>query len=324
MRRCIFRSRTRSRSKASRGRGSRPAARRLGVGTVHPPLDQAQDRRAGEHGTHDRPAQRDSGDALRGSESGDGRRLDLVIQPAEVIGSRLLGRTPVAEPRVLDRHGGVGGDAPRDPGRGADDRMVADDRLAAEDRGVGVDDHLVLDGRVPLLVAEDVAVLVAGEAQGAERHALVDLHPVADVGRLADDDARAVVDEEPPADRGAGVDVDARLAVGVLGHHPRDQRHAQLEQLVRDPEDGDRREAGVAEEDLVEVLRGGVAVEGRLDVLGQDLPQLGDRVEQPDRDDLRLGLEIGLELRALQSCRKARAICWVSRSCRLSTRSPTW
>ena len=174
-----------------------------------------------------------------------------------------------------------------------------------------------------LTFAEDVPVLVAREAERAERDALVDLDAIADLGRLADDDAGAVVDEEAAADRGAGVDVDAGLAVRELGHHARDERHAELVELVRDPEDGDGREARVAEDDLVEVLGGRVAVERGLYVLGEGLAERGDRFEQADRDELGLGLEVGLQLLVLQSCRRARAICWVSRSCRLSIRSPT-
>ena len=67
--------------------------------------------------------------------------------------------------------------------------------------------------------------------------------------------------------RGAGMDVDAGLGVGVLGHHPRDQRHAEQQQLVGEAIDRDRLEAGVAEDDLVMALRGRVALEGGLDVL---------------------------------------------------------
>src|SRR5262245_55071721 len=102
---------------------------------------------------------------------------DLVVQPGE----GRLGGPAVAERGALNGDGGVGLDAAGDPGRRADDGVVADDRLAAEDRGVGVDDDLVLDRRVPLDVAEDLAGgLVAGEAQGAEGDALEQLHAVAD------------------------------------------------------------------------------------------------------------------------------------------------
>ena len=111
---------------------------------------------------------------------------------------------------------------------------MADRRVAAEDRRVGVDDHVVLQRRMSLHAANDVAGRIAREAQRAERHALVQLHIPADVARLADDDAGAVVDEEPRPDRRPGVDVDARLGVGELRHHPRDERHPEPVQLVGD------------------------------------------------------------------------------------------
>ena len=89
---------------------------------------------------------------------------DLIIDPPSVISIReaVVGFT-VAVPGVLDGHGRIGGDAAGDPGRGADDRVVADDGLAAEDGRVGVDDDVILDGRMPLGVADDLAGLVAGK-----------------------------------------------------------------------------------------------------------------------------------------------------------------
>ena len=150
--------------------------------------------------------------------------------------------------------------------------MVADDGLAAEDRGIGVDHDLILDRRVSLGVADDLAGLIPREAQRAERDTLVELDPVPDPRRLADDDARPMVDEEPAADRCPGVDIDPGLPLGVFRHHPRDQRHAQAVQLVGHPIDGDRGHAGVAEDDLDQALGGGVAVVRGLDVLGEDVP----------------------------------------------------
>ena len=55
------------------------------------------------------------------------------------------------------------------------------DRVAAEDRGVGVDHHAVFDRRMAFRAADEVAFGVGGEAQRAERHALVELHPLADL-----------------------------------------------------------------------------------------------------------------------------------------------
>ena len=59
------------------------------------------------------------------------------------------------------------------------------------------------------------------------------------------------------------------LRVGVLGHHARDQRHAQQQQLVGEAIDRDRLQAGIAEDDLVIALGGRVALEGGLHVLLQ-------------------------------------------------------
>ena len=57
-----------------------------------------------------------------------------------------------------------GCDALRQPDVGADDGVMADDRVAAQDGGVGVDDHLVLQRRVAFHAADDVAGRVAREA----------------------------------------------------------------------------------------------------------------------------------------------------------------
>ena len=53
----------------------------------------------------------------------------------------------------------------RQPDVGADDRVMADHRVAAEDGGVGVDDDVVFERRVPLHAADDVAGGVAREAE---------------------------------------------------------------------------------------------------------------------------------------------------------------
>src|SRR4051795_6520961 len=83
---------------------------------------------------------------------------DLVIESVgiAVIGPD-VGALAVAESRALDRDDGVGCDAPRQPGGGADDGMVADDRVATEDRRVGVEHDFVLDGGMSLVSANDLA-----------------------------------------------------------------------------------------------------------------------------------------------------------------------
>ena len=67
--------------------------------------------------------------------------------------------------------------------------------------------------------------LGAGAAQG---HALVEVAVVADLRRLADDDAHAVVDEEALADLGAGVDLDAGEEAADVRDEPGGQTQRRL------------------------------------------------------------------------------------------------
>ena len=162
---------------------------------------------------------------------------------------------------------------------GADDAVPADDGAAAQDRRAGVDGHVVLDGGVPLFAPE---ALPAPGAQRAQGHALIDLHMVADDGGFAHHDAGAVVNEEVFSNGGAGVDVNAGDAVGVLGHDPGQQRHPQGVEHMGQPVDGDGKQAGIAENDLVHAEGGGVAVEKRLHIgLGHG-PDGGDLLEEGD------------------------------------------
>ena len=91
-------------------------------------------------------------------EAGAFSQLDLVVQPVGIAIIQAHIRTLlVPQPRVLDRDDGVRRHASCQPGGGADHRVVADSRLAAQERRIGVDDDFVLDGRVPLVTAEDLA-----------------------------------------------------------------------------------------------------------------------------------------------------------------------
>ena len=176
----------------------------LGV-LAHQQLDAADDRRAGE--------MEDTDGAGRHRASGHGKRR------APAAPGALRARGPLLE--RLDRLGlGIGETVDRpgvreahgdDPPRHADDRRVGrhvgdDDRAGPDPRaladvdgadqlGVRADDDAIVEGRVALLVEP------AGAAEG---DALVEHDVVADLGRLADDDAHAVIDEQPFADPAAG------------------------------------------------------------------------------------------------------------------------
>ena len=136
---------------------------------------------------------------------------------------------------------------------------------------------------MPLAPPQLVAVAHRSRADG---HALVQAHPIADLGRLAHHHARPVIDEEPPADGRSGMDVDPGPVMGVLGHDPRQQRHPEGVQLVSDPEDGERPNRGVGHDDLVEAARRRIAGIGGLDVLGEHATHRGHALEHLPRHGL--------------------------------------
>ena len=85
-----------------------------------------------------------------------------------------------------------------------------------------------------------------------------------------------------------------------LAQHARQDRHLQLEELVGEPEDGQRPDRGIAQDDLVEMPGGGVPVERRLHVQRQQLADPGDRLQEGGGGRLRL-LDAGsLEIRVDQ------------------------
>ena len=169
---------------------------------------------------------------------------------------------------------------PGEPHAAADDAIAPDAGLPAQDGGAGIDDHPVPDVRVPLDSLHRVPVGPQLKALGAQGHVLVQLHVLPDGGGLADDHARAVVDKEGVSDGGPRVDVDARGPVGVLRHHPREQRDLFKVQHVRQPVRGDSGEGGVAEDDLIDAGGGRVPLVGGGQVrheLAMDLRQGGEQ-----------------------------------------------
>jgi hypothetical protein len=93
------------------------------------------------------------------------------------------------------------------------------DRHRAEQLGAGADRDVVLNGGM---------ALAAREAGAAERDALVERHPVTDLGRLADHDPGAVVDEEVLADLRRGMDLDPGDRPARERDRPRRERHARV------------------------------------------------------------------------------------------------
>ena len=98
--------------------------------------------------------------------------------------------------RLLELHPRLGRNRVGDPAGAADDRSPADHRVPAQNRRPGINHDLILNGRMAFGVAHEPALGILGKTEGAQRHPLVKLDPVADQRCLADDDPRGVIDEE--------------------------------------------------------------------------------------------------------------------------------
>ena len=113
----------------------------------------------------------------------------------------------------------------------------------------------------------------------------------------------------------ARMDVDAGGRVREFGHDAREQRHAELPQHVREPVVRDRQHAGIAQQDLVDAARGGIATKRRQNVgieHGAQSRQFG-REAAHQRDRVRLvalsaaglpGIVAQLEKHLMQQCRQ--------------------
>ena len=195
---------------------------------------------------------------------------DPLREALDRVGDRVRQVDPVGvgalDPAALDPdrvagiadHGGVGRHVLDHDRVGADLGAVAD-RDRAQQLGAGADRDVVLDRRV---------ALAAREPGAAEGDALVERHPVADLGRLADHDAGPVVDEQVGADPGRRMDLDPGHRPARVGERHRHQRHPGLVQGVGDAVGEDRLHAGPVHEDLggADAARRGVAIARRGDV----------------------------------------------------------
>ena len=92
-----------------------------------------------------------------------------------------------------------------------------------------------------------LAVVLAGAPQGDP---VVEQAVVADLGRLADDDAHAVVDDQPPADLRAGVDLNSRPAAAPLAHQPGQEEEPVPVEKVGKPVVDERVHARVEQKNL--------------------------------------------------------------------------
>lgn len=168
---------------------------------------------------------------------------------------------------------GAGRDGVGDKHIGTNHAVPADGGAAAQDRRACVDRHVVLNGGVALFPPQ---ALAASGGQSAQGHALIDLDMVADDRRLPHHNAGPVVDEEILADDGAGVDVDTGDAVGVFRHDPGQQGNAEGIQNMGQAVNGNGKQPGIAEDDLVGAECGGISVVKGFHICLGDGPDAGD------------------------------------------------
>ncbi len=165
----------------------------------------------------------------------------------------------------------------RHPQVTADDRSPANGD-ASENGGIAINDDIVLQYRVARYALDGVAMFVEWEAPCTERHALIQLHVVADDARGPDDDARSVVDGEVVAYLRLRVYVDARLAVRHFRDDARNEWHTLKVEFVGDAVVRYGFNDRVATDYLAPTRSRGVAVIGSLHIRCQRAAQFGHHI----------------------------------------------
>ena len=95
---------------------------------------------------------------------------------------------------------------------------------------------------------------------------LVDGAAVADLDRLAEDDAHPVIYEHALADRRSRMDLDAGEKADEIGEKARKERHARTMERVNQAMRLEGLKSGIEQNDLEPVARGGVAFERRAQI----------------------------------------------------------
>ena len=180
---------------------------------------------------------------------------------------------------------------------GANDAVPTDDGAAAQDGSACIDGHMVFNGGMALFALQ---ALASPGGEGTQRDTLVDLYMIADGGGLADDDTGAMVDEEVFADGGTGVDVDAGNGVRMLGHDPGQHGNTHGVKDMGQPVNGNGKQAGIAEDDLIYTEGGRVALKEGLHIGLGNSPDSGNLPEELNAQLLGLFLCSGFLHGALQ------------------------
>ncbi len=123
-------------------------------------------------------------------------------------------------------------------------------------------------------LALKLAVLVPFEGQSPQGDPLIEPYPPTQDGGLTDDHPGAMINKECLADLRPGMNINPGYAVGVLGHDPGQNGHLKPVERVSYPINGNRPQAGVAENYFVKTGGGRVALVSGVDIAGQQGSQL--------------------------------------------------
>ena len=96
-----------------------------------------------------------------------------------------------------------------------------------------------------------------------------------------------MVNEKITADLCAGVNIDAGVRMRIFRHDSRNQRHLQLPELMCDPVNGNRHQAGIAQDDLIIAVSRRVTVVESLNIRRKNLTQIRYFFEELIHDFLR-------------------------------------
>jgi hypothetical protein len=105
-----------------------------------------------------------------------------------------------------------------DNGSGPDLTVFADiDRT--EQGGIGADQDMIANGRVPFILVM---------TRAAEGNPMKKYTVITDFGRFSDDNSGAMIDKEAPSNAGSWMNFNARPEPVQNGYHARDNRYFQL------------------------------------------------------------------------------------------------
>ena len=181
----------------------------------------------------------------------------------------------IDQSRRFDNHRGIRRYRIGQPDISADDRTCSDNGFASEDGCAGIDDDIILNGGMAFPASEFVTGSF-GDGQSAQRDSLVNSDVVPDFGGFADHHPGSMVNDETFSDFGGRVNIDTGNAVSIFGHNPRQQRHAEIHQLMGNSINGDGKYTRIAEDDLIIAPGGRVAMVGGPHIVRQRFAEGGN------------------------------------------------